>query len=373
MRAGRGLLLVALCFAAPLGAQTVSNVRMHQLADATVEVLYDLAGAGAQGASVTVAFSDDSGGTYAIQPAAAALRGDVGDGIASGSDRRILWNAAATLAPQTCRPTFRASVTARNLAPGTCSGPLTVSLPGGVPLELVCLKAGSFVMGSPDGERERKTDEGPAHPVTLSRDLYVGKYEVTQAQWQAVTGANPSFFKGCGGSCPVEMVSWDAITGSGGFLEKLNQQQGGARFRLPTEAEWEYAARGGTSTPFSFGDDASCSLTDCSACALFDLYAWWCGNNLPHGTKPVGQKRPNGYGLYDVHGNVYEWVQDAYDPGYYGRSPAVDPQGPAGGAFRVIRGGFFVYSARFARSAARDAASQTYSIDGLGLRVVRTP
>jgi formylglycine-generating enzyme required for sulfatase activity len=166
-------------------------------------------------------------------------------------------------------------------------------------MEFVLMPAGTFTMGSPASDPNAYDDEKPAHQVTISKPFYMGKYEVTQAQWKAVMGSenNPSYFKG--DSLPVDHVSWRDVQE---FIQKLNrreEQASGVFCRLPTEAEWEYAARAGTTTLYSFGDDA----------AELDDYAWYAGN-ADHTSYPVGQKKPNAWGLYDMHGNVSEWCQD---------------------------------------------------------------
>ncbi len=217
-------------------------------------------------------------------------------------------------------------------------------------MAFVYIPAGTFRMGSADGE----PDERPVHQVTLSRPFYMGKYEVTQAQWQKVMGSNPSFFQG-DLRHPVESVWWTDVQE---FIRKLNAMEGKTLYRLPTEAEWEYAARAGTATAYSFGDDAS----------KLGQYAWY-KDNAGGRTHPVGQLQPNPWGLYDIHGNVWEWVQD-----WYGRYPAeavIDPQGPPSGTHRLRRGCGWNNLARYCRTANR------YSVVGfrddfIGVRLVRT-
>ena len=211
-----------------------------------------------------------------------------------------------------------------------------MTLPGGVPLVLEAVPGGTFTMGSPATERNRGSDE-TQHQVTLTKSYFIGKTAVTQAQWQAVMGSNPSYFSSCGGNCPVEHVSWNDIAGSGGFLEKLNAAlglSGASAFRLPTEAEWERAARGDTTTRFSFGDALDCD-DQCGSCSAAS-WVWWCADS-GNATHTAGQKQPNAYGLYDMHGNIREWVQD-WD-GAYPTSAVTDPAGPASGGSRVVRGG----------------------------------
>ncbi len=167
-------------------------------------------------------------------------------------------------------------------------------------MEFVLIEAGTFQMGSPAGERGWDDDEGPVHEVTISQPFYLGKYEVTQGEWQAVMGSNPSRFSNCGRTCPVENVSWDDAQK---FIGALNRREGMETYRLPTEAEWEYAVRAGTRTAYHFGNAAG---------ELY-LYAWYgdTGVFFPEGTHPVGQKQPNAWGLYDMHGNVREWTADS--------------------------------------------------------------
>jgi len=168
-------------------------------------------------------------------------------------------------------------------------------------MEFVLIEAGTFQMGSPAGERGWDDDEGPVHEVTISQPFYLGKYEVTQGEWQAVMGSNPSRFSNCGRTCPVENVSWDDAQK---FIGALNRREGMETYRLPTEAEWEYAVRAGTRTAYHFGNAAG---------ELY-LYAWYgdTGVFFPEGTHPVGQKQPNAWGWYDMHGNVREWIVDQY-------------------------------------------------------------
>jgi formylglycine-generating enzyme required for sulfatase activity len=196
-------------------------------------------------------------------------------------------------------------------------------------MKLVLIPAGEFMMGTPPTEDIREVGH-PQHRVKISKSFYMGIYEVTQTQYQAVMGANPSYFKG--DDLPVEQVSRnDAIE----FCRKLSQKEG-RTYRLPTEAEWEYACRAGTTTRFYYGDDLAYSQ--------LGEYGWY-SNNSDYNTHPVGQKKPNAFGLYDMLGNVWEWCQDWYDRNYYTNSPAVDPQGPSSGQYCVIRGGNYRFDA----------------------------
>jgi formylglycine-generating enzyme required for sulfatase activity len=182
------------------------------------------------------------------------------------------------------------------------------------------IDAGMFIMGSKNGE----SDEMPLRKVTISKPFYLGKHEVTQENWVRVMGYNPS--QQLGDKNPVDSVTWDMAQE---FIKALNAREKTQKYRLPTEAEWEYAARAGTESTYFFGEDVR----------LLGEYDWFKGNsgNITH---PVGQKYPTPWGLYDIHGNVGEWVQDYYNEFYYGESPSiVDPQGPVKGITRVVRGG----------------------------------
>ena len=205
-------------------------------------------------------------------------------------------------------------------------------------MEFVLIPAGEFKMGSPSGEDGRYNNEGPLHTVNIEKTYYLGKYEVTQKQWREVMGTNPSHFTG--DNLPVEKVSWNDAQK---FIKKLNQKEGTDKYRLPSDAEWEYAARAGTTTRYSFGDSES-NLSE---------YAWY-DDNSGDKTHTVGQKKPNSWGLYDMHGNVYEWVQDDWHGNYYG-APSDGSAWESGGySTRVYRGGSWRFLARHCRSAVRD-------------------
>ena len=224
-------------------------------------------------------------------------------------------------------------------------------------MEFVLIEAGTFAMGSPETDERRSDDEGPIHQVTLSQPFSLGKYEVTQGQWAAVMGHNPSHFSACGPTCPVEQVSWmDAQA----FIAELNRWGDGATYRLPTEAEWEYAARAGTQTAYHFGNAAQ----------RLGQYGWYRDNSASE-THPVGQKRPNAWGLYDIHGNVWEWTADWY--AHYPRGAMPDPRRPRPRAIRVNRGGSWRSNTRYCRAAHRVGHPPDYRHEGLGFRLARTP
>jgi formylglycine-generating enzyme required for sulfatase activity len=221
---------------------------------------------------------------------------------------------------------------------------------------MVLIPAGTFMMGSLDSEKkyDQYSNEGPQHKVTISKDFYMGKYEVTQAQWQAVMGNNPSFFSGNPNN-PVEGVSWNDCQP---FIQKLNRM-GQGTFRLPTEAEWEYAGRAGTTTWFYWGDDPNY--------IQISQYAWYTDNSGV-GTHEVGLKLPNAWGLFDMSGNVWEWCQDWY--GSYSSNDQVDPICSTIWLARVIRGGGWMDPAGNCRSALRSNSRPDSPCDSIGFRLV---
>ena len=235
-------------------------------------------------------------------------------------------------------------------------GDLVADLPGGAEMEFVWIEAGVFQMGS-----ENVGDERPVHEVEISEGFWLGKYEVTQGEWESVMGSNPSHYKG-DSRRPVERVSWHDVQA---FIDTLNAAAGSVVYRLPTEAEWEYACRAGTTTRWSLGDE------DGNDESLLGNYAWYRGNNDPYATKAVGDKSPNSWGLHDMHGNVWEWVQDWYSSSYYNSSPRVDPPGPTSGSVRVFRGGAFNIGAQTLRSARRGGNSPGDRDGGFGARLLR--
>ncbi len=223
-------------------------------------------------------------------------------------------------------------------------------------MHLVLIPAGEFSLGSPASETGREGDEHP-HRVRITQPYYLGIHEVTQKQYEAVMSAKPS--RANQPLHPVDTVRW---TDAAEFCDKLtalpDEQAAGRVYRLPTEAEWEYACRAGSTTSFTFGDQPD-TLGD---------YAWFLGNSSD-ATHPVGEKLPNAWGLLDMHGNVREWCADWYDANYYANSPAEDPRGPATGTDRVTRGGNWFSPAPTCRSADRDGRLPSVRNSGLGLRV----
>ncbi len=226
-------------------------------------------------------------------------------------------------------------------------------------IEFQWCPAGTFTMGSPSSETGHTMDEAQ-HEVTISKGFWLSKYEVTQAQWQDITGGNPSNFDDPGSeNRPVDQVTWEGVQD---FLEDLNAATSGGPYRLPTESEWEYACRAGTTTRFHWGDDPTESM--------IGDYAWYDGNSQDE-THPVGGKMPNPWGLYDMNGNVWEWCQDWY--GDYPAGPVTDPQGAASGTLRVLRGGGCDSYADDCRAANRFTFNPISSYRTIGFRIVRTP
>jgi len=224
-----------------------------------------------------------------------------------------------------------------------------------IDMEFVLIPAGEFDMGSPSSEVGRQDDEGPVHQVTISEPFYMSKCEVTQKQWREVMGSDPSNNKG--DDLPVGRVSWNDVQE---FITKLNEREGSVKYRLPSEAEWEYAARAGTSTRYYFGDDES-ELED---------YEWY-NENSGDETHPVGQKKPNPWGLYDIHGNVYEWVQDEWHDSY-DRAPTNGIAWESGdSAYRVLRSGSWFTNAEYCRSAIRISGWVSYRGGHIGFRLLQ--
>lgn len=224
-----------------------------------------------------------------------------------------------------------------------------IRLTNGVGMEFVYIEPGSFVMGSPSSEPGRYSNEIP-HRVTLTKGYYLQTTEVTQGQWRHVMGDNPSHFSECGDDCPVERVSWHDAQD---FIGKLNQIEGHGMLRLPTEAEWEYASRAGSGTPYADGN-------------TLDEMGWYRDNSEGQ-THRVGQKKANAWGLHDMHGNVWEWCADW--KGGYSSNPVADPKGPASGTDRILRGGGWLSGAKFCRSAVHSGGAPDSRLTNLGFRI----
>ncbi|MBN2374658.1 formylglycine-generating enzyme family protein [bacterium] len=246
--------------------------------------------------------------------------------------------------------------------------------------KMAYIPPGSFIMGSP-GRPARVNIDQTQHRVVISKGFYMGITEVTQSQWESVMGENPSYFKKCGGECPVENVSWDDCQE---FIKRLNLMEGGGLFRLPTEAEWEYACRAGSQTAIYTGP---MDIKDNRIAAELDPIAWYAGNscadyhgvwdclNWPEnihkcrgcGVHPVARKEPNIWGLYDMLGNVWEWCQDWY--GGYPADQVIDPRGPSNGRHRIFRGGGWMSGAQSCCCGYRNYHHPDYHYSTLGLRL----
>ena len=224
-------------------------------------------------------------------------------------------------------------------------------------VEFVQIPAGEFQMGCSKGDTECEDNEKPLHLVKITKSFYMGKFEVTQGQWTKLMGSNPSSFKECGENCPVENVSWNDAHE---FIERLctREKYSPCKHRLPTEAEWEYAARAGTKTKYYWGIFPN------------DDYFWY-DENSGRSTNPVGKKKPNAWGLYDISGNVWEWVEDWYDERYYSKSP--DINGPSSGGNRILRGGSWDYYARSSRLSYRINYDPDIRFRNYGFRLVLLP
>jgi formylglycine-generating enzyme required for sulfatase activity len=237
--------------------------------------------------------------------------------------------------------------------------PITVTNPLGTGFgdeQFASIPAGSGLRGSNNGN----ADEQPVRTIFVSA-FSIQRTEVTQGQWRQVMAgtalANPSGFATCGDSCPVEQVTYDDVQL---FITRLNQQDPGKGYRLPTEAEWEWAARGGTTGDLNVAGRTVEELA-------------WISTNSQGRTRPVAQKLPNAYGLYDTIGNVWEWVNDWYSATYYSNAPPVDPPGPATGTRRSLRGSSWFFNSTFARVAIRENLATTDRTDALGFRLARNP
>jgi formylglycine-generating enzyme required for sulfatase activity len=266
--------------------------------------------------------------------------------------RNILGHPVRMETPETREP--RPSASKPAAGPEGVEPHVTKELVNSFGMHFVLIPAGTFLMGREPAE-EGDEDELPQHRVTLSQPFYLQTTPVTQGQWERVMGVNPSLFQECGEDCPVENVSWDDAQN---FIRKLNQMEKTEKYRLPTEAEWEYACRAGSTQCYCFGDKES----------ELRQYAWY-ADNSERSTHPGGRLKPNAWGFYDMHGNVYEWCQDRY--GQYPLGPVTDPKGPSSGEYRVLRGGSWDSEARDVRSASRHRLTPGYRYGHEGFRVAR--
>ena len=249
--------------------------------------------------------------------------------------------------------------------------PITESTPAGnwrdMAEQWVRIEPGTFVMGSPESEPGRDTDESPQHEVAISKCFELGKYAITRGQWEEVMGTAPWSRRGRVPSSPTFPAVFISLNDVQEFISRLNASDGRWRYRLPTEAEWEYACRAGTSMMWSFGEDRH----------VLGNYAWYVDSEAAaedQTPREVGTKLANPWALHDMHGNVWEWCHDVYSEGYYANSPADDPAGPDGAhdSSRVVRGGYFRYFTRHSRSASRNTRRPDDRQVALGARLVRT-
>lgn len=316
----RGLLILNLSLDLILNlclAQSITNV-VARLEGVEVIVTYDLNSLPANH-EVIFGYTADGGKTWRRITDA---NGDLGGNVQPGKGKTIYWLISPELADQTIQ--FKVN---------------TIDL-----TKMVWVEGGTFQMGSNSGE----SDEKPVHTVTVS-GFFMDKYEVTQAEYQRVMGTNPSYFEHCP-DCPVDNVTWyEAVE----YAKKVGK-------RLPTEAEWEYAARGGNqSRGYQYAGSDN-----------LDAVGWYDGNSGEK-THPVGQKKPNELGLYDMSGNVWEWCADWYDENYYAKSPTINPQGPSSGSIRVLRGGSGGNLDYFCRVSVRNWVPDSCDLIGGGFRCVR--
>lgn len=362
-------------------APVISNISVVQRTDGSklVDIFYDLYDAEGDTCSVILNLSTDGGTTFSITPDNTYLNGDIGMDILPGTGKYVLWDAGAEDIDYDGSQ-FMLKFTANDensLAPEGF-----VSVPGG-----------TFTMGDTIDDGVGSSNELPTHTVTLN-SFYMGKYEVTQAEYSQYMQPGYSWTSnyGLGDNYPAYYVSWYAIlkycnlrsmaegltpvytingssnpanwgtvpTSSNATWNAAICNWSANGYRLPTEAEWEYAARGATNNPdylYSGSDD-------------INAVAWYTGNNTPYGSKPVGGKAANGLGLYDMSGNVLEWCWDWHSSSYYSVSPVSNPTGPASGSYRLLRGGYWYYNAPYCRVSYRGSRSPYHSAD-LGFRLVR--
>ena len=288
---------------------------------------------------------------------------------------------ATSRAPHESAPPSNVTVPEKREAPATLSLDLGNEV-WKVQMQLVLIPAGEFMMGSRESaaevfkkmrpytglpEEEYFACEHPRHLVKITRPFYMGKYEVTQNQYMAIMGIEYSHSAFQNEDNPAEQVPWNHAMQ---FCQKLSQRAS-RRIRLPTEAEWEYACRAGTTTAFNFADELNPPRANFNARMTYPyVRPWRSVGSRPLRPMPVGSFEANGWGLYDMHGNVFEWCSDYFDPGYYAASPSSDPTGPAKGKTRVIRGGSWKFGGYCCRSAYRDRRDAVIHHDNIGFRVV---
>ena len=319
----------------------VENVRFEQRGE-KIYVVYDLEGPG-DWYEVSLKLSSSGGAEYDIVPR--TVRGDVGPGVRPGLERVIVWEAAVD-APGLHGEDFVFAVTAREIQdPGSVEGGAAC------PYGMALVPRGVFTMGCSSGDSSCFDDEKPPREVAVTHSFCLDETEVTQDSFRGATGANPSFFKGCGGLCPVENVTWYEADS---YCKSLGK-------RLPTEAEWEYAARAGSVTRYPWGREPD------------ERYAWF-AQNSGDTTHPAASRRSNKFGLYDMSGNVWEWVQDCADATWYVRMPQDDPVNAAVGCTqRVLRGGSWVNPGPILRVSYRHKYAPGESRSNFGFRCAADP
>ncbi len=307
-------------------SQEVRDVSFKQVGK-KIHIYYDLVGDGVYSTDV---YCSEDGGTTWGKPLV-HVSGDVWKNQKPGVNKEVVWDVLKERENLMGEILFKIKV--ENV----------------YEIDMVFVKGGTFTMGSPTSEAFKFGDE-TQHLVTLS-DFYIGKYEVTQKQWKEIMGSNPSAFSGCD-NCPVEQVSWNDVQE---FIKKLNQKTG-KNYRLPTEAEWEFAARGGNQS----------KGTIYSGSNNIDEVAWD-NNNSGNKSHPVGMKKANELGLYDMSGNVWEWCNDWYEE--YPSGSQTNPKGPSSGTLRVLRGGSWDYRTQFCRSARRNNFNPDKHVNYFGFRM----
>jgi formylglycine-generating enzyme len=327
--------LLSILLALSVFAAELKNERARQEGNRLV-ISYDLEGKEKE-AEVNLTITVD-GKTY--KSSELHIEGDV-DKQKTGQGKKITWNILRDF-PRGLRGEAQWELT-------TTGDTFRDSLTG---MEFIFVKGGCYQMGDTFGDGD--SDEKPVHEGCVS-DFYMGKYEVTQGQWRQVMRKNPASKTNCGDNCPVEEVTWNDVQE---FIEKLNRNSG-KRYHLPTEAQWEYAARSAGKKEKWSGTSNESELGN---------YAWY-SVNAGNRTHPVGQKQPNGLGLYDMNGNVWEWCSDWYGEKYYGETPRDNPGGPSSGSYRVMRGGAWGYDQRFLRASSRFRSDPDDHTSSKGFRV----
>ena len=330
-------------------APEVTNVECRQLAypSTLVEITYNV-DAETETVHIQLLMSEDGGETWDVP--VTVTEGDIGSDIDIGQNKRILWDAGREFLDQFSER-MKARIVACDRNPGE---EREVVLAQGVNIVLCWIPPGSFEMGSPDQEEGRGGDEGPVHVVTFVEGFWMSKFEITQAQWEAVMHNNPGEAEygnsyGVGDNFPVYYISWNDIQQ---FEARINEG-----FRLPSESEWEYSCRAGTNTRYYWGND-------------FDgEYAWY-DANAGGRTHEVGTRQPNAWGLYDMSGNVREWCEDWHHGNYNGAPVDGSAWVAGGGQSRLLRGGAWEFNASYCRSAKRSRHSPGDRSRGYGFRLV---